>query len=255
MKTEEIQDFIVELEKRIAGLEAEVMIRKYMSENGLDPDNASDYSKAAVKVLKYVTPEPFERRLRLSKNDTLKLLNGITNNFSDIDGEENGRYNYGKQEEKLVKLYDRLELLEKSEYGFGGDLVRGAKDWIEKKVRKGLRKRFGASRITNNSGESIAVVGNEEENGNITSMFLEDRGESDDYFYDTDGVIIMPNQKYYKPGTKEVVSEGAIKIGDTVKATVTKDGSILVFEVDFGLVELFDHVQYLDSIPAGWPMP
>ncbi len=249
MRTEHLQAIIVQLEKRVADIEAECLIRKHISEYGLDLNNAADYALAAMEVLRYVAPERFERKMHLGKYGSKKLLISNNNCVFGLDGAAKGEYNDDKIIGIIGELQGRIELLEKNEYGFGGDLIRGAKDWLVEKGRKALRKVRGESRITNNSGEDIAVVGLKEEGGNIISMFLSNGDNSEDYFYDTDGVIIMPYQKYYKPGTNEVVSQGAIKIHDTVKATVTKEGRILVFRAEYGFAE------YLSSVPVGWPTP
>jgi hypothetical protein len=237
MNNSYIKEFISELEYRIAVLEVETRVRGYCKGKGLDPEKASDYARAAIAVIEYVTPGPLRRRPHFSNIRDGKLPYSNNSARKTIDTYESGIYNNDEILKIITGLADRVAILEKSCYGGWKELLKD----VGKDVWRSIK---GRSNIINNSGTQILVVGNDEGKSQF-AMFLEDGDLSDKYFYDTDGLIIVRGQKFYRPGSNEVVTTGAIKISDGFTGEVTNEN---------GILKVSGHtLEYYDTPPAGWP--
>lgn len=213
MNREKMMDIIEDLEDIVNGLESEVKIRIYCKVNGLDPESASDYARAACAAIGYHQLGSARGRLRVGNSAADELLNS---NRRALPVAEAGSECYNDDEtiERLKSLYKRVDAL--GSHGFWGDLKEKAKEWLNKganllkgEKKKGKEEVKGI--IVNQSGVTIAVAGNIW-GGGYKKTYLKSGHSSDETLSDADAVVILPGQRYYKPHTNTIVTEGAIKI-------------------------------------------
>lgn len=217
MNREKMMDIIEDLEDIMNGLESEVKIRIYCAANGLDPESASDYARAACAAIGYHQLGSARGRLRVGNSAADELLNSNRRALPVAEA-GSGCYNDDETIERLYSLYKRVDAL--GSHGFWGDLKEKAKKWLNKGAnllkgeKKGKEEVKGI--IVNQSGDTIGVAGMPWE-GVYDTFKLRSGHSSDEILSDADAVVIFPGQKYYKPYTNQIVTEGAIKIRDWSK--------------------------------------
>lgn len=250
MNREKMMDIIEDLEDIVNGLESEVKIRIYCKANGLDPKSASDYARAACAAIGYHQPGSARGRLRVGNSAADELLNSNRRALPVAEA-GSGCYNDDETIERLKSLYERVEAL--GSHGFWGDLKEKAKKWLNKgeNLIKSGEKKKGKEEvkgiIVNQSGVTIGVAGMSWE-GVYDTFKLRSGHSSDEILNDADAVVIYPGQRYYKPNTNQIVTEGAIKIRDWSKwAKVVNVNGVLRVDAD--------GAQYFDKNAAkgyGW---
>jgi hypothetical protein len=191
-----VNNVIEEIERLIEIAESERKIREYCAGAGLNADNASDYSKAAIAVLDYERPGNAPGWKRNENPGTLGLLNS-NHALKMLDGESDGYYNDCNTIDKLAVLYERARAI-----SFHGCFwEKAAKAVVPRRV------------VINRAPVRIAVAGNvSKEGGGYKTVYLYNGQRSDDYLWDADAVVILPGQKYYAPGGGGILTEGAIKV-------------------------------------------
>ncbi|HOY61788.1 MAG: hypothetical protein BWY28_01973 [bacterium ADurb.Bin236] len=201
-----------------AGDDSEELIKSYCAARGLDYDDASDYSRAALAALEYVRPPSSD-----FDGDNGRLRE--SNNYSGSYPCDNMQTQYNKTQKD-----NRL-----AEYGLFGS------------VKKHLSRRI----IQNESGEALCVVGNKKGSERMVQMYLASGGNSIDYLFDADGIVIIAGQRFAINNHKEVYSSGVIKTaGFPLRVNVTNDRS--------GIIRVWGPAISWHSRAAalswGWPM-
>lgn len=251
-KRKQIAEETQKLEKRVAELEEEIGIHQHCVKNGLSFNSHSDYAMAVQAVRGAKGKQSGSGRLRIKNRGKEKVHHS---NF--VASSETSCYNNNVTAKKLYSIEKKLDNL--SNYGFIKDLGRGfntglkkAKDkaieignwlkneWEEAKkevketgteiwnsAKDGAKKtaKFLGSRrvIVNRTNTKICVTGNKK-SGVPGIVYLYNGDSSSPGLYDADGVVILPDQKFYdnKNCNGNPHTSGVIKVEDGIgKAEVS----------------------------------
>lgn len=233
MKSEDVGQMVVNIEKRISAIENELKIREYARRMGLDMSKAADYARAAIGERERCKGYQTEYGWWKSNEKTKQLLNG--NGLAKML-EKSKNNTYDNKKEKTNKLSDAYKVI---------------KNNINEKVRRAV----SGGVLRNEASYIIAVSGSKTKNGPKETVLIKGGHSSDEIFEDADAVVIIPGQTYWKPYNIGKAKEGAIKFRDYSKhARVTwSDG---VFKLHAAFSEYFGskEAKNEDWVPPGkWP--
>ncbi|GEM_PF-3404284 len=179
-----------------AGDDPEELIKSYCAARGLDYDDASDYSRAALAALEYVRPPAAD-----GDGDPSRLRE--SNNYSDPYPCDNARARYNKPEKNNHQ----------DEYG----LLKSVKKYISRRI------------IQNECGEVLCVVGNKKGSERMVQTYLANGADSSMNLFDADGIVIRAGQRFAINNHKEIYSSGVIKTaGFPLRVSVTRDYSGII---------------------------
>jgi hypothetical protein len=235
----------------------DALVKKYCDENSLDYECAADYARAAIAVLKYELPLTFYEVACNGNTNTIAMLSSNQNNSLTIVTDKERHYN---QEERINERTTRR--IRFNEYGIDiNDLKRKARKFEDNPEVRKVRKQSLKRKLVRNDAEvKIGIAGKGlDEKHSPKSVYLWPTEVSDKYLYDTDAVLILPGQKYYKANDRRdkdnIVTSGAIKVKDSVdlfKAVVKLDTKDAVLYVDSFGTEYYTQSQ-ADAL--GWHLP
>lgn len=195
---------IREIEAAVEVIEAEGGLRKYCSENGLNFEASTGYAKAVCETFGYQKPGAAPDRGRVSDDLIAQLRNSNTvKEFVDGLGAEG--YDLSKYKSEIGELYKRTRNV--SEHGLE-DILKKKKADAEYFARKRV--------VYNDTDRFIGIAGNINPGSSAVFYALPPRESSKRYLYDTDAVVICKGQTFYKPGTQEKATSGAIKVGGNI---------------------------------------
>ncbi len=221
----------VKAEAAIRDIEIELETMKCCAELGADFEDADGYARGAMEA---------DKRRRAAEEMT-ESNNGVAE-LLDLSLEGNSIIEagniLGKLSERAATAAGLLVALGTKEARVGAAVesdyakLSKAKDFLKdiavnavNKAKKTIKEAKGI--IVNKTSDDICIAGNEWGSKKTTKKWLPPGESSIKYFQDADTVVIMPGQRFFKPYSGVVVTDGAIKIRDWSKtASVTKYAGI-----------------------------